>query len=90
VESRIRNALALYTYALLGIFLVVVPWTPVWAEAVRALAPSPLAGSLASGWARGVASAVGVLDLLVALQLVRAVWRDGAQKNGGAEAPPSS
>lgn len=90
MESRIRNALSLYVYALLGIFLIVVPWTPVWGEAVRAMAPQSLAGGLSSGWARGVASALGVLDLLVALQLVRLVWAQNEQKNGGTEVPPRS
>ena len=79
MESRIQNALSLYAYALLGIFLIVTPWTPVWQQAVHALAPHRVAPWLAHGFARGTVSAVGLLDLLVALQYGRQLW-SGSRK----------
>ena len=82
MESRIWNALSLYAYALLGVFLVVTPWTPVWQQAVHALTPSRVAPWLFGGWARGTVSAVGVLDLLVALQYGRQLWGNSKKKGG--------
>lgn len=89
MESRIRNALLLYSYALLGIFLVVVPWTPVWEEAIRVLARGRFASWLAGGGVRGTASALGVLDLVVAGQFARAVWGGVPKKKAAPGTPPA-
>ena len=74
MESRIRNALSFYAYGLFGIFLLVTPWTPVWEQAVRALLPVSLESWMVRGWARGTVSAVGALDLVIALQFGAALW----------------
>jgi len=74
VESRIRNALSFYAYALFGIFLLVTPWTPVWEQAVRTLLPTSMESWMIRGWARGMVSAVGALDLVIALQFGTALW----------------
>jgi hypothetical protein len=68
LESRIRRALFLYIYSVLGVFLLVAPWTPVWEQAARGLLAQPLQGWMLSGWIRGVVSGLGVLDLAVAAQ----------------------
>jgi hypothetical protein len=88
VDGRLRNALACYAFSLLGIFLAVVPWTPVWREAAQALAPQPAAGWLASGWVRGAASAIGILDLVAAVQFGRALW-GAAKKKAAPGTPPA-
>jgi len=77
VEGRIHSALGLYAYALLGLFLVVAPWTAVWEQAVRTLAPGPLDPWLRGGWARGTVSAIGVLDLFAALKFGAELWGRG-------------
>lgn len=74
VKGRIHSALGLYAYALLGLFLVVTPWTPVWEQAIQALVPEPGAGWLRGGWVRGIVSAIGVLDLVTAVKFGADLW----------------
>ncbi len=82
VESRIWKAVSFYAYAVFGIFLLVTPWTPVWEQAVRTLLPISLENWMVRGWARGTVSAVGVLDLVVALQFGTALWaRSGEDRS---------
>lgn len=73
--SRIQTALNLYMFAVLGTFLVAVPWTPVWEQATIPLVPTVLGSWARSGFTRGVVSGVGMLDLLVAAQEAGALWR---------------
>jgi hypothetical protein len=68
VDQRLRVALRLYVFGVLGLFLLVSPWTAVWQRATMALLPTALAEVVRSGWLRGMVSAIGVLDLIVALQ----------------------
>jgi len=75
LDPRIRSALALYAFAALGIFLLVAPWTPIWTRATIALAPTPAGAWVTSGWLRGLVSGLGALDLVVALQVLRELWR---------------
>ncbi len=75
MEHGVRTAMSLYAFTVLGIFLVVAPWSPVWEQAVVAILPGAAASWARSGWLRGVVSAVGALDLLVALQVARELWR---------------
>jgi hypothetical protein len=74
VDPRLRTALRLYTFGVLGLFLLVTPWTPVWQRATTALLPTALCGWVQSGWFRGVVSAVGALDLVIALQSAVELW----------------
>jgi len=74
VDLRIRTAFMLYAFAVFGLFLVVAPWTPIWNRAMLALLPTSIGTWVMSGWARGVISGLGALDLLVALQVAREFW----------------
>jgi hypothetical protein len=69
LQSRIAHTLTLYAFGALGVFLSVAPWTPVWTQAAHALLPESAGRWVLAGWARGVASGLGVLDLIVAVQL---------------------
>lgn len=75
VASQIRAAFVLYALGLLGVFLIVSPWTPIWGVAADGLLPAEIAEWLENGWLRGMVSALGVLDLLVALQAAFELWR---------------
>lgn len=66
--------MALYAFSVLGIFLLVVPWSPVWEQATIALLPEAAGEAARSGWVRGLISGLGILDLLVALQVGRELW----------------
>jgi hypothetical protein len=74
LDSRIRSALTLYSFAVLGLFLLVAPWTPIWTRAAVLLLPTPAGVWAVSGWARGLVSALGALDLAVAMQVARELW----------------
>jgi hypothetical protein len=69
LDRAIRTAFGVYAFAVLGVFLVVAPWTAVWSHAVAALAPQAAEPWLLSGWVRGGVSGLGALDVLVAAQL---------------------
>ncbi|TDI48150.1 MAG: hypothetical protein E2P01_05740 [Acidobacteria bacterium] len=75
VDPTLKNSIALYVFLVLGLFLAVAPWTPVWYEVTVLLLPTRFGAPLQQGWVRGLVSAVGVLDLLAAgsagLDLVR-------------------
>ncbi|MCP3978568.1 MAG: RNA methyltransferase [bacterium] len=72
--TRIRTALLLYAFAVLGVFLLVAPWTPVWRQATMGLLPAQLAQLSQTGWVRGMVSGIGGLDLFVALQVAGELW----------------
>lgn len=74
MEPRIRAALLLYAFFVLGLFLLVSPWTVVWSRAVVGLLPTPVGGIAQSGWMRGLVSGLGALNLLFALQLATELW----------------
>jgi hypothetical protein len=69
LDARLRLTLALYAFSVLGFFLLVAPWTPVWEQAVVTLLPTRLGAWITSGWVRGLTSGLGVLDLIVAAQV---------------------
>ena len=75
LETRVGRAMSLYAFSVLGVFLLVAPWTPVWSRASMALLPDALVDWAHSGWVRGVVSGLGALDLVVALQLAVELWR---------------
>jgi hypothetical protein len=83
LDSRIRSALALYAFAVLGLFLLVAPWTPIWTRATIALAPTPAGPWIGSGWVRGLVSGLGALDLAVALQVLRELWSRMREQSEG-------
>ena len=72
---RVQVAINLYTYSVLGIFLVAVPWTPMWAQATLLLGTEAFGSWAQSGWVRGAVSGLGALDLLVAAQEAGVLWR---------------
>jgi len=76
LDPRIRSALVLYAFVVVGLFLAVAPWTPIWTRAAILLIPTPFGAWAISGWARGLVSALGVVDLLVAAQVAREFWQE--------------
>jgi hypothetical protein len=72
--SRIGAALSLYAFAVCGLFLLVAPWTAVWDQAAYALTAEPLQSWILGGWARGVVSGLGAVDLAVGAQVAAELW----------------
>ena len=66
--------MVLYAFGVLGLFLIAVPWTPVWDQVTRTLLPQALGEWVGSGWVRGAVSALGVLDLVTAAREARSLW----------------
>jgi hypothetical protein len=66
VDPTLKNSIALYIFLVLGVFLMVAPWTPVWYEATVLLLPTRFGAPAQQGWVRGLVTAVGLLDLLAA------------------------
>ena len=75
MQSRIGAALSLYAFAVLGLFLFVAPWTPVWTQATYALLPERVGRWVLTGWIRGIVSGLGALDLVIAVQVGGEMWR---------------
>jgi len=59
----------MYGFGVVGVFLAVTPWTSLWYQAARGLAPDSVLNAILSGWARGAVTALGLLDLAVALRI---------------------
>jgi hypothetical protein len=55
-----------YAFAALGVFLVAVPWSPVWDSATAAYLPTVAGPWLRSGFVRGLVSGLGALNLAAA------------------------
>lgn len=75
MQSRLGAALSLYAFGVLGLFLLVAPWTPVWTQATYAVLPRSVGKWVLSGWARGIVSGLGALDLVIAAQVGSDLWR---------------
>ncbi len=73
--ERIGAAMSLYAFGALGVFLLTVPWTPIWEHVALGLLPQPTGAWLASGWVRGAVSGLGVLNLVTAARDAGAWWR---------------
>jgi hypothetical protein len=73
LTSRIRTALLVYAFAALGVFLVAVPWSPVWDVATSGYVPTVAGPWLRSGFLRGLISGLGALDLVAAWSEARAL-----------------
>jgi len=89
MDTRILSAFALYGFLVLGAFLLVAPWTPIWQQATLAIHPTSMGTLINSGWVRGLVSAIGALDLLVALQLAGGLWESlrASRRDGDAGNP---
>jgi hypothetical protein len=73
--STLRAALHAYAFGLVGVFLIAVPWSPLWESVVLALSPTEWAALARAGWLRGLVSGLGALDLWVAVAAGSALWR---------------
>jgi hypothetical protein len=84
LQTRLGAVLSLYAFAGLGLFLLFAPWTPVWTQATYSLLPARIGRWVLTGWARGVASGLGALDLVIAAQLAFELWKrpSGRDKSG--------
>ena len=60
---RIRSLLLVTLCATLGVLLVILPWTPKWTDNPLLLTWPGLREIVASGFARGVSTGLGILDL---------------------------
>jgi hypothetical protein len=69
LDPRIPRALALYAFVVVGVFLLLSPWTPIWMEVTRGLLPLNVQAWTSTGWLRGTVSGLGALNLLVAFQV---------------------
>ena len=83
MQSRLGTALSLYAFGVLGLFLLVAPWTPAWTQATYALLPQRVGGWVLSGWARGIISGLGALDLWIAAQVAVDLWRSYRERRSG-------
>jgi hypothetical protein len=81
VDPTLKNSVSLYIFLVLGLFLAVAPWTPVWYEATVLLLPTRFGAPAQAGWVRGLVSAVGILDLLAAGSAALDLFRSGAKKD---------
>ena len=86
MDSRIRTALLLYAFAIVGLFLLVAPWTGVWSQAIVGLLPTPVGRLALSGWVRGIVSGLGALNLAVAFQVSIELWHEMIRE----DRPPSA
>jgi hypothetical protein len=73
--SRIGTALLVYAFAALGVFLVAVPWSPVWESSTAAFVPTVAGPWLRSGYVRGLISGLGLLNIVAAWSEARALLR---------------
>ena len=69
MDARIPRALALYAFVVVGVFLLLAPWTPIWVEVTRGLLSPNVQAWTSTGWLRGTVSGLGALNLLVAFQV---------------------
>jgi hypothetical protein len=75
LPSRFTTALTIYAFAALGIFLLAVPWSPVWETATSAFLPTLAGPLLRSGFTRGFVSGLGALNVAVAWSEAREFLR---------------
>jgi len=81
--------MSLYAFTVLGIFLLVAPWSAVWEAGLLALLPASFAGWVRSGWVKGFVSGLGALDLAVAVQVGWELWRSLRPPEPGDRGSPS-
>lgn len=83
MKDRIGPALGAYVFGVLGVFLVLAPWTEVWERSTFVLAGTPAGAWLRSGFTRGLVTGIGILDLVVAFQEGAELWRRMRSGDGG-------
>lgn len=66
MTSRLKTAFLVYLFAALGVFLVAVPWSPVWASSTAGFLSTFAGPWLRSGFLRGLVSGLGALNLIAA------------------------
>lgn len=64
-KHRILVLLFVFTCAVFGVFLVILPWGPVWTGNRLLMAYPDLRVLVDNGFARGVCSGLGVLDIWI-------------------------
>ncbi len=69
MTPQIRAALLVYVFACCGVFLLAVPWSPVWDSSTAGYAQTAAGPWLRSGFLRGFISGLGLLNLVAA-------WRE--------------
>jgi len=62
---RIGVLLFVFTCAVFGVFLVILPWGPIWTDNHLLLRYPGLRAFVDNGFARGVCSGLGVLDIWI-------------------------
>ena len=60
---RLRSLLFVTLCATLGVLLIILPWTPRWTDNPLLLTSPGLRNFVSSGFIRGLASGLGILDL---------------------------
>lgn len=60
---RLRSLLFVTLCATLGVLLIILPWTPRWTDNPLLLNSPSLRSFVSSGFVRGLASGLGILDL---------------------------
>jgi hypothetical protein len=60
---RIRSLLLVTVCATFGVLLIILPWTPRWTDNPLLLTSPNMRDFVSSGFVRGLASGLGVLDL---------------------------
>jgi hypothetical protein len=60
---RLRSLLFVTLCAALGVLLIILPWTPRWTDNPLLLTSPTLRDFVSSGFVRGLASGLGILDL---------------------------
>jgi hypothetical protein len=64
-RRRIGVLLFVFTCAVFGVFLVILPWGPIWTDNHLLLRYPGLRAVVDNGFARGVCSGLGVLDIWI-------------------------
>lgn len=60
---RLRSLVFVTVCATLGVLLIILPWTPRWTDNPLLLTSPNLRDFVSSGFVRGLASGLGILDL---------------------------
>lgn len=81
--SRLRTAFLVYVFAALGVFLVAVPWSPVWETSTAGYLPTAAGAWLRSGFVRGLVSGLGALNLVAAWGEARSLLWPGREPEDG-------